>query len=138
MTCDDLELRLYDEDCRRALLGAAPAPADVRDHLVGCAACREVWTEAARDTLRLTHDLLLKPPPALIKNLVPSTTQPLAGWYDVGTAVAAGALLSIVAALIPGADPLWQWTGFWTGAACGFAASVIDRNIPLPPLVLPG
>jgi len=142
MTCEDLELRLYDEDCRRALLGEAAVPRDVADHLAGCVACREAWTGAARDTLRLTHDLPLTQPPSLTERVVSSATRtapkPAMGWFDAGTALATGALLAAATALIPGAGPLWQWAAFWTGAAGGFAASIIDQNIPLPTLILPG
>ncbi len=142
MTCEDLELRLYDEDCRRALLGHAPVPRDVADHLAGCAACREVWAEAARETVRLTRDLPMAPPPSLAENLAAATGRPavraIAGWDDAGAAIVAGAVVLIATALIPGAGPLWQWAGVWTGAACGFAASVLDRNVPLLPDFLPG
>jgi len=138
--CDDLELRLYDEDCRGALLGHAPVPADVAGHLAGCATCREAWAEAARNTVAFTRDLLLPTPPSLIRNAAAAlqpAARPLPGWHDFGIALTAGAILSVVAALIPGAGPLWQWSGFWTGAACGLVASVIDRNVALPSLPLP-
>lgn len=142
MTCDDMELRLYDEDCRRALLGNAPMPRDVSDHLADCVACRQLWTEAARDTVDFTRDLLLAPPPSLARNAAAaalrSSVRPVLGWNDMGVALTAGAVLLVIAALVPGADPLWQWSGFWTGAACGLAASVMERNLPNISLCLPG
>jgi hypothetical protein len=140
MICDDLELRLYDEDCRRALIGTAPMPEDVADHVAGCSACRKTWAEAARDTVRLTRDLQLAPPPSLVRRAAAVALQPparpLLGWYDLGVAVIAGAVFVVVATLVPGADLLWQSAAFWTGAAGGFAASVIDRSLLLPSLGL--
>ncbi len=133
MNCHELELRLYDEDCRKALLGRAPVPQDVADHLGGCATCRRTWSEAAADTIRLTRDLPLEPPPSVAAlplgggSATPSL-RAMVGWVELGWAVTAGAVFATLGALLPWATPLWQWTGFWVGAACGLAAAVLDRE----------
>ena len=47
MTCPALEDRLFDEDCRSALLGRGDVPKDVADHLARCPACALAWSQAA-------------------------------------------------------------------------------------------
>ncbi len=134
MTCDDFEFRLYDEDCRRALLGTAPVPADVAAHLAACSGCGRAWTEAADDTVGLARDLQVAPPATLVEDAMAAArrpaVEPRVGWHDLGAALTAGTVLLVLAGLLPGTNPLWQWAGFWTGAALGFAASIIDQNVP--------
>ena len=142
MTCEDFELRLYDEDCRRALLGRAPAPRDVAEHVAHCSGCRAEWAEAAHDTDLLARHLLVAPPPSLLRRAAAVGPSPspmlMVEWHDLAIALTTGAVFVVLAALVPGANPLWQWAGFWTGAAGGLAASVIDRNLPFLSLHLPG
>ncbi len=142
MTCKDFELRLYDEDCRRALLGHAPVPRDVAEHAAHCSRCRAAWAEAVHDTGLLARELLVAPPPSLERRLAAAAPGPppvrVLGWNDLAVALTAGSAFVVFVGLLPGANPLWQWAGFWTGAACGFAVSVVERNIPLPSLLPPG
>ncbi|NOZ78642.1 MAG: hypothetical protein GXP48_05580, partial [Acidobacteria bacterium] len=104
MNCHELELRLYDEDCRHALLGETPVPGDVAAHIESCPACRKTWSGAAVDTVRLTRDLLLEAPPSVTVPAFPGeSTGPslgdIVGWGELGWAITAGALLAGLGAL---------------------------------------
>ncbi|NOZ93426.1 MAG: hypothetical protein GXP47_01640 [Acidobacteria bacterium] len=132
MNCHELELRLYDEDCRCALLGEAPLPRDVQAHLGRCPACRKTWSDAATDTARLSHELLFDPPPSLLTpprsvGSEQPSFQELIGWPELSWGLTAGAVLATFCGLLPAALPWCQWTGFWTGAAIGLAAAVLER-----------
>jgi len=132
MNCDDLELRLYDEDCRHALLGETPIPRDVATHLEICPACRRVWSEAATDTLRLTHDLPLEAPPSVLTLPQPlerekPSPRAMIGWAELGWGLTAGAVAATLCGLLPVPIPWCQWTAFWTGATLGLTAATLDR-----------
>ena len=137
MKCHELELRLYDEDCRHALLGGAPVPRDVEAHLGGCPACRKTWSEAATDTARLSRELLFDAPPSLLAPPAPvesigPSVRDLIGWPELSWGLTAGALAATLCGLLPAAIPWCQWTGFWTASAIGLAAAVLDRAGVVP------
>ncbi len=133
MTCPELEDRLFDEDCRSALLGRGDVPPDVADHLALCPRCAQEWSQAAAETGRLSHGLLVGLPPDLRDSLcrafrtraggrapvVDSATQALS------RAIAFGALGAGLASNLPG---LSAGAAFAIGASLGLAAAAVRRT----------
>lgn len=139
MNCQDFDNRLYDEDCRKALLGESDVPEDMRNHLHGCPHCREIWSEAEIDTRLLSKHLLFEAPPSLAlfpppEQLAPISLRYLVDWVDLGRAFSTGAIVSTLIAILPSSNFLWQWSGFWFGAAIGLAAVLLESQglLPLP------
>jgi predicted anti-sigma-YlaC factor YlaD len=134
MTCPEFDDRLFDEDCRSALLGRADVPRDVAEHLGLCATCAQEWSRAAAEAARLSR-LLVAPPPALRGRLLRAFR---AGGrrparrvgIDVETvcsAIALGALGAGLAGSLPGFS---EWEGFVVGASLGLAAEAVRRSTP--------
>jgi len=117
MTCHELELRLYDEDCRTALLGEQAAPPDVAMHLAACGACRASWAAAAQESQAI-HGALSEPlPTALRAALYRIPLEPRAsGWMArvprAASALAVGALVTIATSLVFSTAPTWQLATF--------------------------
>ncbi len=133
MNCQDFDNRLYDEDCRKALLGESDVPEDMRNHLHGCPHCREIWSEAEIDTRLLSRALLFEAPASLAllsppEQLAPISLRNLIDWVDLGRAFSTGAIVSTLIAILPSSTFLWQWSGFWLGAACGLAAALLENE----------
>jgi hypothetical protein len=122
MICAELEDRIFDEDCRAALLGRAPVPADVAEHVARCPTCAREWTQACVDVRRLSERLVVSPPPALRRALhraVRPRTRPRTLRIDSDTlswAVAGGAMGALC---VPPGLP--EWAGFCAGASVGLA-----------------
>jgi len=133
MNCEDFELRLYDEDCRKALLGESRIPQDMRDHLYGCPQYREIWSEAEIDTRLLSRDLLFEAPASLAllpppEHRAPFFLRNLVDWVDLGRAFSTGAVVATLIAILPSSTFLWQWSGFWLAAAIGLVGSVLESE----------
>ena len=133
LTCTAFADRLYDEDCRQALSGRAPIPADLGPHRDGCAACRRAWEEAALDLAALPS-LLLEPAPAAVvaglRHAVATGSEPSAtlDWTAAITWAAIGAVAGAVlpaltgghlSAWVAGPEPLVLAL---VGASVAFAA----------------
>jgi hypothetical protein len=108
LSCEDFSDRLYDEDCRFALVRRGAVPADVALHCASCAACRGLWTEAA-DDLATLPELLSEPAPPELSARVRRglaervAAQPASPWsaldWTAGlTWAALGAAVAVVAA----------------------------------------
>lgn len=140
LTCTAFTDRLYDEDCRQALAGRAPIPADLGPHRDGCAACRRAWEEAALDLAALPP-LLLEPAPAAVvaglrhavaKGSAPSATLDWTAaitWAAIGAAV--GAVLPALtaghlSAWVAGPEPLILSL---VGASVAFAARAAGEAV---------
>ena len=126
MTCAELEDRLFDEDCRAALLGTAVVPADVAEHADRCPACAEQWAEAVAGTRQLRGRLVVAPPPVLLGRLY-RAFRPRSGARTLPVdaealswGIAGGALGAALAgaALAPGPR---EWAGFCVGASLALA-----------------
>jgi len=133
MICTEFEDRLFDEDCRTALLGSAPAPADVAEHTARCPECARRWAEAAADTQRLAARLVVAPPPALRQALYRAARPKTSGWgwgAEVDTemlswTIAGGAVgASLVGTMFASPQPP-DWVGFCVGASVGFTLAVL-------------
>ncbi len=138
LSCSDFCARLYDEDCRHALAGRGPLPADISLHLPRCAACSLAWAQAGEDLATLPH-LLLEPAPAalladlrvaVIRGLEPS---PALDWTAGITWAAIGAVLPALAAAfgswpswLPAAGPL---SLSLIGASFAFAANAASQAV---------
>jgi len=128
-TCDQLELRLYDEDCRLALVNRRAAPLDVTSHLASCERCRASWAAAANEIEALRRELV-EPLPADLRTLLYSiplrakTGVWMARLRRAANAVAAGAVITIVAALVFSTTPLGQIATF---ALVVLAVSAFDH-----------
>ena len=121
MNCDELAWRLYDEDCRPALLGQAPLPVDVGAHLANCRACQVMWHQAALDTACLSQALRQPLPPplwaALLATPLDSGSPRLwPDWTAWSWALTGGAVVAGIAAALPAVPAPWQWAGFCLGA----------------------
>jgi len=134
MNCNEFEDRLYDEDCRAALLGRAAAPPDVADHIDRCARCRISWSQAAALSERLSRALVLSPPATLRVAVRRALPAPHRGgvridWTAVTWAITGGALgASVFGAAQPTWSPLWEWAGFCLGAGCGLALTALSGS----------
>ncbi len=134
MNCNEFEDRLYDEDCRAALLGRAAEPPDVTDHIGRCTRCRASWGQAAADSERLSRALVLSPPATLrvaVRRALPAGHRGgvRIDWTAVTWAVTGGALgASLFGAAQPTWSPLWQWVGFWFGAGFGLVISALSGS----------
>jgi hypothetical protein len=133
MTCVELEDRLFDEDCRSALLGRGDVPRDVADHLARCLDCPRAWSRAAAEAGWLSRGLVVAPPPALRDRLVRAFRADAgrrrhgigSGTEMVCGALACGALGASLAGSVPG---LSDWAGFCVGASLGLAAEAVRRT----------
>jgi predicted anti-sigma-YlaC factor YlaD len=130
MTCVEFEDRLFDEDCRAALLGRAAVPADVAEHLALCSACERQWAEAVAATQRLAERLVVTPSPVLLRSLYRlfrprGRVRTLR--IDTGMlswAIAAGVLGALLAGgAFPTAFP--DWAGFSVGASVGLVLATL-------------
>ena len=115
-SCDEIEERLYDEDCRRALKTGHPLPADVAFHLASCSACNSVRTELGDDAHELltllSEDAPLATKAALAAALAGACPPPapLLDWRSAVVWGITGAALAGCAVLFAGAllPPAWQ------------------------------
>jgi hypothetical protein len=131
MKCADLDDRLFDEDCRAALLGRAPAPTDVAAHLESCATCQDAWQQAAGEAQELSRRLVVAPPrrvrSALLRAFRPAP--PLrVHWRDTDRwawVVGGGALGAAVASSLMTSSGHAAWTGCGVGLALGLAAATL-------------
>ncbi len=134
MTCADLDDRLFDEDCRTALLGRAPTPADVAAHLAACAACCATWSEAVDDAHRLSHLLVATPPPALRARLLdafrlaPIVSAPWQVTEALSWAIAGGVVCAIAVGSIAPLPGFPEWAGFGMGVGVGLLAGALRRG----------
>lgn len=117
LSCAELELRIYDEDCRAALLRERAVPGDVARHLEGCDSCRLTWSEAATVVGSLREALTTSLPPKLCASLygIPRRAR-TARWAarvnHVSRALSAGAIAAAAtAAVVPTAGP-WHLAVF--------------------------
>jgi hypothetical protein len=130
MTCTGLEDRVFDEDCRAALLGRGAMPPDVALHVARCPACARQWSQAMADARRFSEELLLDPPPALRRRLYHAFRRNAgarSGRIDVEIlfrTIVAGAL---GASLAGGAHDLPDWAGFCVGASVGLVSEAVRR-----------
>ncbi len=132
MTCPELEDRLFDEDCRSALLGRGEMPRDLADHLARCPACVLEWSRAASETSRLSRGLLVDLPGDLRNRLGRAFPRAAGGQrreIDCLTevlprALAFGAVAAGLAAGIPG---LSEWAAFALGVSLGIAVEAVRR-----------
>ncbi len=69
--------------------------------------------------------LALFPPP---EQLAPISLRYLVDWVDLGRAFSTGAVVSTLIAILPSSNFLWQWSGFWFGAAIGLVGSVLESE----------
>ncbi len=133
MICAELEDRLFDEDCRAALAGRGPVPADVATHVGSCATCGATWSLAATETRRLSQRLVAAPPPALRRALyrafgsrtwarVPHIDLAFLSW-----AVAGGAFGASLAGNWLGSAVAPQCAGFCLGASGGVLLSALQQ-----------
>ncbi len=133
MTCPELEDRLFDEDCRSALLGRGDVPPDVSDHLAQCPACALAWAQAAAESCLISRALLVAPPPGLADRLRRAFRAGVVGRSrgigclneTLGGAIAFGALGASLAASVPG---LTEAAGFALGASVALATEAARRN----------
>jgi hypothetical protein len=125
MTCGELEDRLFDEDCRAALVGTAAVPVDVAEHVAHCPACARRWAGAASDTRQLAERLVVSPPPAVLRDLYRACRPRTGSWTlrvdtdALSWAIAGGAFGASLAggASVPAGLP--EWAGFCVGASVG-------------------
>lgn len=110
LICTAFADRLYDEDCRQALAGRAPIPADLGSHRDGCAACRRAWEEAALDLAALPP-LLLEPAPAAVvaglRHAVAKGSDEPSATLDWTAAITWAAIGAVLPALAAGHLPAW-------------------------------
>lgn len=135
LSCQDFRDRLYDEDCRRALSGDAPIPADLSLHREACAECGEEWSAAADDLAHLPL-LLVESAPASVERRVRIAVAdrmvrraPAIDWSDGVMWAALGATGALIAAgpiqaWLPGLGPL---SVSLLGASLAFAWSATHR-----------
>jgi hypothetical protein len=140
LTCAAFADRLYDEDCRQALAGRAPIPADLGVHRDGCASCRGAWEEAARDLAALPPLLLEPAPSAVVAGLRHAVAKggepsPALDWTAAITWAAIGASIGAVlpaltaghlSAWVAGPEPLILSL---VGASFAFAARVAGEAV---------
>jgi len=148
MLCGNVELRLYDEDCRDSLEGRSVIPTDIRDHLRQCTDCRILWDEAVADTRALSEALALQPPDRLRARLHGAYPSRPAVTHWMDWAAATWSLVGgAVGASVVGSVPLWpaslQWVGFAVGSASVLACTAVSRlhlgRMPIwPSRLLPG
>lgn len=131
MKCVDLEDRLLDEDCRPALLGRAPAPADVAAHLAACEACHGAWQQAASEARELSRRFVVTPPPrvrtTLLRAFRPATPAP-APWRDTDCwawVIGCGALGAAIAGSLAMPSGHAAWTGLELGLGLGSAVATL-------------
>lgn len=126
MICAEFQDRLFDEECRAALLGRAAAPADVAEHATRCPACARQWAEALADAQRLSH-LVVDPPPALRRSLYQAFRPRTGVWSlrihkeTLSWAIAGGALGASLGGALFVPPGLADWAGFCVGAGLGLA-----------------
>ncbi len=134
MTCADIELRLYDEDCRAALHGRSDVPRDVSVHIARCERCREVWSEAKGEMRHLAERLLADSPVEVRTALYSAfaayrPARPSRGllWADLASHAIVAAALG--ASLLPAVLPLAvsAGAGFFIGAAFGAGLHALRR-----------
>jgi hypothetical protein len=135
LSCQDFRDRLYDEDCRRAVAGDAPIPADLSLHRDACAECREEWNAAADDLLHLPVLLAESAPASLERRIRVAvaersirTAAPL-DWSDGAVWAALGAAAASLAngplsTWLPGLGPLGIAL---LGASMAFAVNASRR-----------
>lgn len=106
MRCPDLELRLFDEDCRAALFDGQPMPADVATHLASCERCRVAW-DAGADEAHQWHTALRQPLPADLRTTlyhIPLGERTSLAWMArllrVANALSDGVIVTIVASSV--------------------------------------
>ncbi len=138
LSCREFCDRLYDEDCRHALAGRGPLPADVAVHQEECAGCRSAWAQAAEDLATLPQLLLEPAPGALLADLRVAVIEkrelpPTLDWTAGITWAAIGAVLPALAAV---AGPLPSWLAAMgplclslVGASFAFAASAASEAL---------
>lgn len=132
MRCSDLLLRLYDEDCRIALEGGAPMPADIRAHSATCPECTLVWEQALVDTCVIAGSLSLATPAHLQAQLLAALpASPRASHAIDLTALTWAVIGGAVGAAFVGAVLQWpidlQLLAFAVGASLGLAFAAVSR-----------
>jgi hypothetical protein len=134
MICTELDDRLFDEDCRAALLGRGLMPSDLAAHIATCPTCAVAWSHAQDDIRGLSQRLVVAPPPALLKALdraYRAQANRRVPWFDAETLSwvicggAAGAILAGTLHVPPAAS---QWAGFCVGASFGLALAALQRT----------
>jgi hypothetical protein len=135
MTCGELEDRLFDEDCRSALLGQGDVPGDVAEHLGRCPACAREWSRAAAETSLLSQALVVVPPPALRGRML-RAYRPAGRGASAGRAIGVETLFGTIAfgalgaGLAGGVPGVSEWVGFAVGASFGLAGEAVRRANP--------
>ncbi len=135
MTCPELGDRLFDEDCRSALLGRGDVPRDVADHLAACSGCAQEWSRASAEAGRLSRALLVAPPPALRGRLL-RAFRASGRSRRPGFGIEAETLLGVLsfgalgASLAGGLPGISEWAGFTVGASLGLAREAVRRTKP--------
>ncbi|HVT59478.1 MAG TPA: hypothetical protein VHR45_13885 [Thermoanaerobaculia bacterium] len=109
LNCTDFNDRLWDEDCRCALAGRGPVPADVAVHRDACSACHQAWTEAADDLATLPHLLLVPAPAALQARLQRGMAErlPPSPALDWTAGIVWATIGAVVALAVAGEFPAW-------------------------------
>lgn len=131
MKCADLEDRLFDEDCRAALLGRAPAPANIAAHLAACEVCHGAWQRASTETQELSRPFAARTPPrvrtTLLRAFRPATPGP-APWRDTDCwawVIGCGALGAAIAGSLAMPSGHATWTGLELGLGLGCAVATL-------------
>ncbi len=130
LSCDAFGDRIYDEDSRRALQGAAKAPADVAEHMSACTGCARAWSEAGEDLRRLPA-LLLTPAPLALERRIRiglaerTAAQPVFDWAQSSAWAALGASLALSAVYtVPALQVVGSVALSLAGASLAFGASL--------------
>ncbi len=133
MHCTEFEARLYDEDCREALARRNTRPADMQEHMEGCAHCCEFCEQAESETIEIVRALALQPPTRLRRELYAMMSPPSASrrpWFDwslVAWAITGAAMGAALHQFMPGWSPMWQWAGACFVASHVLAVAIIWR-----------
>jgi hypothetical protein len=128
LKCVSFTERLYDEDCREALLGRGPVPSEVDAHRRSCPACGASWEEAATDLSVLPQILAAEAPLDLVRRIRVQAARSVSpidwssgiSWAAIGASTAFWA--GIHAPTWLGLQPLAL---FAAGASLAFAASTL-------------
>jgi hypothetical protein len=130
--CARLVERLYDDDVRRTSAAGLGPPADLRDHLEACLACRAEWEAAQEDAFRLREALEDAPPPHLRRAIAAAWTRSPAAllrtidwaaalsWAGAAGALAVGSVLAL--SRLPW---IWAAAAFAMVATAAFAAQLM-------------
>jgi hypothetical protein len=128
LKCASFADRLYDEDCREALLGRGPVPSEVDAHRRSCPACSASWTEAADDLAVLPLLLAAEAPVDLVRRIRLVTARALSP-IDWSSGISWAAIGASTAFWVGIHAPTWLGLGplalFAAGASLAFTASTL-------------